>query len=213
VKTRSSVAAPLKGAAFSEMKNSSKTTASAISYSCSSLIKYGVLDIETRRSAQEVGGWHNAHKMGISCAVLYDSKTDAYISYLEDQIGRLIDTLKQFDLIVGFNIRRFDYRVLSVYTTEDMADLPTLDLIESVHRHLGYRVSLDNLAIASLGEKKTADGLQALRWWKEGNISDLVTYCKKDVEITLAIYRFGQDNGYVLFHNKAGQAVRVPVDW
>ena len=151
--------------------------------------------------------------MGISCAVLYDSKTDAYIPFLEDQIGRLIDTLKQLDLIVGFNIRRFDYRVLSAYTTEDMADLPTLDLIESVHRHLGYRVSLDNLAIASLGEKKTADGLQALRWWQEGNISDLVKYCKKDVEITLAIYRFGQNNGYVLFHNKAGQAVRVPVDW
>lgn len=243
VKTRSPVAAPLKGGAFSKMINSSKTTASsthpvpsitttaadtasamilspsppvlesALSYSGNNLIKYGVLDIETRRSAQEVGGWHNAHKMGISCAVLYDSKTDAYISFLEDQIGRLIDTLKQLDLIVGFNIRRFDYRVLSAYTTEDMADFPTLDLIESVHRHLGYRVSLDNLAIASLGEKKTADGLQALRWWQEGNISDLVTYCKKDVEITLAIYRFGQNNGYVLFHNKAGQAVRVPVDW
>jgi DEAD/DEAH box helicase domain-containing protein len=226
--SRSPVAAPLKGAAFVSSKTTTAAETasplilspsptsvreSAISYSGSSLIKFGVLDIETRRSAQEVGGWHNAHKMGISCAVLYDSKTDAYISFLEDQIGRLIDTLKQFDLIVGFNIRRFDYRVLSAYTTEDMADWPTLDLIESVHRHLGYRVSLDNLAYASLGKKKTADGLQALRWWKEGNISDLVTYCRKDVEITLAVYRFGRKNGYVLFHNKAGQAVRVPVDW
>lgn len=175
--------------------------------------RFGVIDIETRRSAQEVGGWHNAHKMGISCAVLYDSKTKAYDSFLEDQAGRLIDRLKQFDLIVGFNIRRFDYRVLSAYAPDNMCEWPTLDLIESVHRHLGYRVSLDNLALASLGRKKSADGLQALRWWQEGNMTDLISYCRKDVEITLAVYRFGQANGYVLFHNKAKQAVRVPVDW
>lgn len=60
---------------------------------------------------------------------------------------------------------------------------------------------------------KTADGLQTLRWWNKGNIADLVKYCRKDVEITLEIYRFGRKNGYVLFHNKAGNAVRVPVDW
>jgi DEAD/DEAH box helicase domain-containing protein len=176
-------------------------------------IRFGVLDIETRRSAQEVGGWHNAHRMGISCAVLYDSRTDAFSSFTEDQAKLLIATLKELDLIVGFNIRRFDYKVLSAYTDADMRGWPTLDLLESVHLHLGYRVSLDNLALASLGAQKTADGLQALRWWKAGNIADLVAYCQKDVAITMEIYRFGQNNGYVLFHNKAGQSVRIPVDW
>jgi len=32
-------------------------------------LRYGVLDIETRRSAKQVGGWHKAHRMGGSCAV------------------------------------------------------------------------------------------------------------------------------------------------
>ncbi len=176
-------------------------------------IRFGVLDIETRRSAQDVGGWHNAHQMGISCAVVYDSRTKNYATFMEEQAGKLIETLGRFDLIVGFNIRRFDYRVLSAYTSDKMPNWPTLDLLESIHQHLGYRVSLDNLAAASLGTKKSADGLQALRWWKTGNIDALVTYCRKDVEITRHIYQYGRENGYVLFQNKAGQAVRVPVGW
>lgn len=199
----------------SKMESFPKTetfTKSVISCPKDSL-RFGVFDIETRRSAQEVGGWHNANKMGISCAVLYDSRTDAFSSFMEDQTGRLIATLKELDLIVGFNIRRFDYKVLSAYSNDDMRDWPTLDLLESVYLHLGYRVSLDNLALASLGARKSADGLQALRWWKAGNIADLVAYCQKDVAITLEIYRYGQKNGYVLFHNKAGQSVRIPVDW
>jgi DEAD/DEAH box helicase domain-containing protein len=176
-------------------------------------IRFGVLDLETRCSAQDVGGWHNAHQMGISCAVVYDSRTRSYATFMEDQADALIRTLKQFDLIVGFNIRRFDYRVLSAYTSDIMQHWPTLDLLESIHQHLGYRVSLDNLAAASLGAKKTADGLQALQWWKTGNIDALVSYCRKDVEITYDIYEYGRKNGYVLFHNKAGQAVRIPVIW
>jgi DEAD/DEAH box helicase domain-containing protein len=176
-------------------------------------IRVGVLDLETRCSAQDVGGWHNAHQMGISCAVVYDSRTRSYATFMEDQADALIRTLKQFDLIVGFNIRRFDYRVLSAYTSDIMQHWPTLDLLESIHQHLGYRVSLDNLAAASLGAKKTADGLQALHWWKTGNIDALVSYCRKDVEITYDIYEYGRKNGYVLFHNKAGQAVRIPVIW
>ena len=174
--------------------------------------RYAVLDIETRRSAAEVGGWHRADRMGVSCAVVYDAAGDRFETYFEEDLPSLFADLAGVEKVVGFNLKRFDYRVLSAYTDMDFAAVPTVDLLEIVHRVLGFRLSLDHLAAATLGRKKTADGLQALKWWNEGKIDELVAYCKKDVEITRDLYRFAAENGYLLFDDRQGRRVRVPID-
>jgi DEAD/DEAH box helicase domain-containing protein len=176
-------------------------------------IRFGVFDLETQRSAQEVGGWHRADLMGISCAVLYDSKEDKFFEFQDDQVTLLIKSLKKLDLIVGFNIKKFDFRVLGGYTDFNFNELPTLDILEEIHNHLGYRISLDNLSNVTLGKKKTADGLQALRWWKQGRIREIVDYCKADVAITRDLFQYGKKNGYLLFKNKDKKSVRIPVKW
>jgi DEAD/DEAH box helicase domain-containing protein len=175
--------------------------------------RFGVLDLETRRSAQEVGGWGNAARMGISCVVVYDSKTDRFEEYLGDAIPRLVEHLKTFDLVVGFNISRFDYAVLRGNNAFNFHSLPTLDMLTEVHKRLGYRLSLDHLGENTLGVRKSADGLMALAWWKEGKIREIVDYCRQDVLVTRDLYLFGRDKGYLLFKNKAGMKVRVPVAW
>ncbi|MCP4021547.1 MAG: DUF1998 domain-containing protein, partial [Desulfobacteraceae bacterium] len=176
-------------------------------------IRYGVLDIETRRSAKEVGGWHKAEKMGVSCAILYDSKTDSYNEYMEEDITALINDLQKLDLVIGFNIIRFDYKVLTGISAFDFYSLPTLDLLLKIHEQLGYRLSLDHLAQQTLGLKKSADGLAALQWWKEGKIKKIVVYCKQDVKVTKELYLFGKKNHFLIFQNKAQKQVRVPVNW
>ena len=175
--------------------------------------RFGVLDIETRRSAEEVGGWHRADRMGVSCAVLYDSKADRYFDYLQDQIPELVAHMKTMDLVVGFNINRFDYRVLGGQIEFDFKTLPTLDILEEVKSRLGYRLSLNHLAGVTLETQKTADGLQALRWWKEGRIQEIIEYCRMDVAVTRDLYLYGRAKGYLLFQNKARQIVRIPVRW
>ena len=172
-----------------------------------------IFDIETQRSAQEVGGWHRADLMKMSCAVLYDSKKDQYFEFLDNQVDQLIEHFKKCDLVVGFNVKRFDFRVLAGYSNFNFEKLPTLDILEEVHNRLGYRLSLDHLAKVTLGQKKTADGLQALRWWKQGRIREIIDYCKKDVKITRDLFLYGQQNGYLLFTNKAKKTVRIPVKW
>ncbi len=174
---------------------------------------YAVFDVETRRSAAEVGGWHRADRMGISVAVLYDSVSDSFKTYLEKDIRDLIRDLQTFDLVVGFNNKRFDNRVLSAYTPFNFASLPTLDIMEKISERLGYRLSLDRLAEHTLGVKKSADGLQALQWFKEGRIDEIIDYCRQDVRITRDIYLFGLKNRYLLFKNKAGSIVRLPIDF
>ena len=174
---------------------------------------YGVLDIETQLSAQEVGGWHRAERMRVSCAVLYEARSDRYFEFVEAQLPFLMQRLRELDVVVGFNIKRFDYRVLSAYTDMDFGQIPTLDILEQVKARLGYRLSLDHLASATLNTGKTADGLDALKWWKAGQMAKILEYCRSDVTITRDLYRFGRDHRYVLFCNKAKQTVRLPVSW
>ena len=176
-------------------------------------VSYGVFDVETQRSAAEVGGWHRADRMGISVAVLYDSVRDTFKTYREKDIPELIRDLQTFDLVVGFNNKRFDNRVLSAYSVFNLAALPTLDIMEKISNRLGYRLSLDSLAEHTLGVKKSANGLQALKWYKEGRMEEIINYCRQDVRITRDIFLFGLKNRYLLFKNKAGSVVRLPVDF
>ncbi len=173
--------------------------------------RWGVFDLETIRSAEEVGGWHRADRMGISVAVVYDSMMDGYVTYLEHEIDALLSHLRELDLVIGFNNKRFDNRVLSGYPDGDISRLPSLDLLEEVTSYLGYRLSLDRLAEHSLGVKKSGDGLQALAWYKEGRIDLIQKYCKKDVEITKDLFLSGLENSFYLFKNKAGKLVRLPL--
>jgi DEAD/DEAH box helicase domain-containing protein len=190
-----------------------QTTAEKISIQKVENLYYGVFDLETQRSAAEVGGWHHADQMGISCTVLYDSREQTYLNFLEDQVDDFIDRLKQFELVIGFNIKRFDYRVLSGYCTFDFNRINTLDILEDIYNHLGFRISLAHLAKVTLDTQKTADGLQALHWWTQGRIDEIVAYCRQDVRITHDLYLFGKKNGYLLFSKKAGETVRIPMKW
>ena len=171
---------------------------------------YGVFDVETQRSAAEVGGWHRAERMGVSVAVVYDNGKDDFFVYREGEMDKLIHHLKQLDLVVGFNNKRFDNRVLSAYSDFDLCRLPTLDILDVVKNRLGYRLSLDRLAEKTLGVQKSGDGLQALQWYKEGRIDKIISYCRKDVQITRDLLLFAVEHGYLLFQNKAGQTVRCP---
>jgi len=175
--------------------------------------RFGVFDVETRRSAAEVGGWHKAEKMGISIAILYDSGPDEFFVYRDDELCEMISRFQELDLVVGFNNKRFDNLVLSAYSSFPLHTLPTLDVLEVVKNRLGYRLSLDHLAEQTLGIKKSADGLQALKWYKEGRLDLISEYCQKDVEITRDLFLYGLENGYLIFKNKAGCKVRCPVEF
>ena len=170
-------------------------------------------DLETRRSFQEVGGRHNIPKLGLSVAVTYSTADAEYHHYTEETVDELIEELKAADLVVGFNVISFDYQVLTAYTDHPLRQLPTVDMLDDIYRTLGFRVSLDALASATLGVGKSADGLQAIRWWREGKMQELFDYCQKDVEVTRQLYEFGRQNKYVQYRDRRWKVRRVPVNW
>jgi DEAD/DEAH box helicase domain-containing protein len=170
-----------------------------------------VLDIETQRSAEEVGGWDNIEKMGLAVAVAQDLQTGETRVYLETDVDALLADLWAAETIIGFNIRRFDFAVLRGYRAMDYERLPVLDLLEEVHAALGFRLSLGHLAQETLGAPKIADGLQSLAWWKAGEREKVIEYCKSDVDLTRRLYEFGRQHGYFLYRDYQGRSARLPI--
>ncbi len=173
-------------------------------------------DLETQKSADEVGGWGNIHKMLISVGVVWDSIDGKYHTYLESDVeqGKLVEKLKTADLVVGFNVKGFDYTVLQHYSKDfDLEEIPTFDMLDDVKSKLNHRLSLNHLAHHTLGSEKSADGLIALQWFKEGKIDQIVEYCIKDVEITRDLFLFGQKEGYVNYETRSGERRRLSVNW
>ncbi len=172
-----------------------------------------VLDVETMRSAEEVGGWGKAHLMRVAVAVVWDSRPDRFLSFKEDEVEKMLHLLAEADLVVGFNVIGFDYKVLSAYDDGTLGRLQTFDILADVHSRLGYRLSLAHLAEHNLGSQKSADGLQSLQWVKEGRLDLVEEYCQKDVEITRDLFRLGLTEGKFKFMDKRRGMLELSLDW
>jgi DEAD/DEAH box helicase domain-containing protein len=170
-------------------------------------------DLETQKSADDVGGWDKISRMGMSVGVTYSTANGAYRIYGEKQVDELIRELQRADLVVGFNNLRFDYEVLHGYTTLDLRQIPTLDMLVDLQNRLQHRLSLDSIATATFGVEKTAEGMQAIRWFREGKLMEIAEYCCYDVKLTKLVHEYGWHHRQVHYQNKFGKKMTVAVNW
>lgn len=173
-----------------------------------------IFDLETKKEFAEVGGRDFVDKLGVSVLAAHSSLDDAYHVFEEHELSSFENMLRGADLVVGFNIKGFDIPVLQPYMPFNLGELRLLDMMDDVVTGVGFRVSLDNLAGTTLGIKKSADGLQALRWFREGKIKEIKEYCVQDVKVTKALYEYGKEYGFVKFISRdAIGAISIPVRW
>ena len=170
-------------------------------------------DLETQKSADEVGGWNNIRDMRMSVGVTYSTARGDYKIYGEKQVNELITELLRADLVVGFNNLRFDYEVLHGYTVFDLRQTPTLDMLVELQKAVNHRLSLDSVATTTLGVEKTAEGLQAIEWFRAGRLLDIAEYCCYDVKITRLVHEFGAVNRRLFYKNRFGAKMSVSVSW
>jgi len=173
-------------------------------------------DLETQKSAGDVGGWSQAQisRMGMSVGVTFSTARGKYEIYSEKEAGALIEELRRADLVVGFNVRRFDYQVLRPYNLFfDPDQIPTLDMLEEIQKQLPHRLSLDAVAKATLNVEKTSEGLQAIRWFQQGELLKIAEYCCFDVKITRLVHEYGREHGKVYYIDRRGEKKAVPVTW
>jgi len=173
-----------------------------------------LFDLETQNLLQDVGGRSGIERLRLSCGVTFSTERDDFAVYWEKDAQALIEELKNADRVIGFNLIGFDYPVLRYYASGfNFASIRTLDLLQDIHRTLGFRLSLDSIAEASLGATKSADGLMAVKWFRAGELDKVAEYCKVDVDITRQVYEFGRDNGFVNYRSKLGSKLKVTVNW
>ena len=170
-------------------------------------------DLETQKSADDVGGWGNIHKMKLAVGVVWDSIDQDYFVYEEKDAKTLVEKLRTADLVIGFNVIGFDYTVLQPYSDFDLQEINTFDMLVDVKKLLNFRLSLNHLAQHTLNAKKSADGLISLQWYKEGKIDKIIHYCKQDVEITRDLYLYGEEHGYVNYQSRSGNLLQLEVNW
>jgi len=175
---------------------------------------YVYFDLETQRLAGDVGGWDYKDRMGMSIGVTYSTRTGRYKVYSEATVNDLINQLLRADLVIGYNHISFDYEVLMGYTILDLkSQIPSLDLLVEIEKITGNRPKLEAVASASIGIGKTAEGIQAIRWWREGKIMEIAEYCCFDVKVTKMVHEFGALHGHVKYQDRFNRVQKVPVGW
>lgn len=173
-------------------------------------MRYIVFDIETQNIFQDVGGSDPA-LLDISVVSLYDSETETYTSATIDNLATLWPIIEQADALVGYNSNHFDIPLLNKYYPGDLTQIKSIDILEDIKESLGRRLRLDSVAQATVGAKKTADGLQAVRWWREGNIKDIIKYCEQDVKVTKDVFEYALEHGHIKFKD-GHRKQEVPID-
>jgi DEAD/DEAH box helicase domain-containing protein len=171
-----------------------------------------IIDVETQKLVQDVGGWDHIDKLGISVACAYDSKTDQFLSFVEADMKKLIELCEE-RLVIGYNIRGFDLPVMVPYGL-NIQRLDVFDIMYDLQTLTRQQfLKLEAVARGTLGEGKSADGLMAVEWYKTGQIQKIIDYCTQDVKVTRDVFNFGRQNGFVKIQRSEEKIVQVPVQW
>lgn len=161
-------------------------------------MRYIIFDIETQNIFQEVGS-SDPTALDISVVSAYDSATDKYTTVTINELQVLWPIFERADALVGYNSNHFDIPILNKYYPGDLSQIKSIDLLEEIKKSLGRRLRLDSVAEATIGAKKSANGLQAVRWWREGKIDEIKKYCEQDVKVTKKVFDYAMKHGHVKF--------------
>jgi DEAD/DEAH box helicase domain-containing protein len=173
-------------------------------------MRYIIFDLETQNIFQDVGST-DPTALDISVGTFYDSETDKYTTVDVGDLQKVWPMLEKADALVGYNSNHFDIPLLNKYYPGDLTQIKSIDLLEEIRKSLGRRLRLDSVAEATIGAKKSANGLQAVRWWREGKIDEIKKYCEQDVKVTKKIFDYALKNGHLKF--KDGSRKReIPLD-
>ena len=168
-----------------------------------------VFDIETKNVFQDIGK-NDPSLLDLSLVGVYDSETQLYTSYLEEELNKLWPIIEKADVLIGYNSDHFDIPLLNKYYPGDLTKIKSIDLLKEIKNSIGRRLKLDHIAEGTLGINKSGNGLQAITWWKQGEIEKIRAYCLDDVKITKKLYDYALKNKKLKYRD-AGKLVTIPL--
>jgi predicted PolB exonuclease-like 3'-5' exonuclease len=150
-------------------------------------MNYIVFDIETYSPTNNPRIVTSELKTSVTGA--YFSWLDKYVAFIEDDCKDFIDTMRKADLIVGFNHLWFDLPVLQKYSSYNLKDLPVYDIMLEFEKKIGFKIKLDDLCKANLGQQKTDSYENFKHYYEDKNWEPLIDYCMHDVRLTHELFK------------------------
>ena len=167
-----------------------------------------IFDIET------IGDIADLTTMEVTVVSIYEYEHDCYTSFERHELGKLWPIMERAARLIGYNSEHFDLPILNRYYPGNFMTFPHLDLLKVIKESIGRRLKLNDVAQATLDNvKKGGDGLQAIKWWKEGKIDEIKKYCEQDVKVTKEIYEFGKNNKQLFYKSLIGEIVPFAVNF
>jgi DEAD/DEAH box helicase domain-containing protein len=139
------------------------------------------------------------HRLDLAVVAIHDSETGEYSSYSQEELPQLWSIIEKADVLIGYNSEGFDIPLLNNYYPGDLTKIRSLDLMNEVYKTLGRRLRLQNLAEATLGHGKSADGIKAVEWWQQGLYDKVREYCIQDVRVTRELYDHALTHGVLKY--------------
>ncbi len=166
-------------------------------------------DIETTNTFQEANTTE-AKDLDLAVVCIHDSETDLYTHYFKENLHELWPIIEKADLLIGFNSNHFDIPLLDKYYAGNLFEIKSLDILARIHAsEFGRRIKLDDIAQATLGQKKSGNGLESIVWWRNGEIDRVVEYCKQDVKVTLDVYNYAMKYGKLRYPKNVGGKTEI----
>lgn len=169
-----------------------------------------VFDIETTNFFTDTGS-NDPASLSLACICIHDSETDSYLHFFEEDLKKLWPIVEKTDLLIGFNSDHFDIPILNKYYSGDLTKIKSVDLMKEIKKKLRRRIGLNAVAEATLGMKKSGDGIHATLWWRKGEKQKVVDYCLDDVRLTKTLYDFARANGHIKYRDRGAVKV-LPLD-
>lgn len=167
-------------------------------------------DIETQQKITDMPGRFRDDKiklLDISCASTVMIKSDICLDPADreramesavtktfwvdggsngESLADMCALLTGAELIVGYNLAGFDWLTTKKYFSDSASynscREKTLDVFSRIRDATSVWYKLDNLLKINALQSKTADGLQAIQWWADGERELLKEYCEIDTQ-------------------------------
>ncbi|MBN2093876.1 MAG: ribonuclease H-like domain-containing protein [Candidatus Zambryskibacteria bacterium] len=157
-----------------------------------------VFDIETSNTFQDIGS-NNPASLDISVVGVYDYANDKYKAFLVEEFNKLWPIIENAQILITFNGDHFDIPLLNKYYPGDLLKLKSVDILKEMYKSAGRRMKLDQIAEGTLGANKSGHGLDAIKWWRNGEIEKVKRYCLNDVRLTKDIYEYALKESKLIF--------------
>lgn len=139
------------------------------------------------------------------CLLIEDGNDVAEVSLAQADEFELItefwNSIKPTDVVVGHNIVAFDLQfirqrswILGIHPSRafDLREYYTNDVVDTleVWTNWGNKkgASLDAVSAALGCGSKTGNGMAVDRWWREGNLDAIKSYCREDVRLAYRVF-------------------------